>query len=181
MRAFSALTVVCCAISASTSFADPQFRPANADAIIAKVKAVPNFCKDGFEERENTFEFHKLPGAEGSYLVNVMCQFYAYQGGFQFFHFSGTTATPVTIDSFEEGTLTTTDTISGFPGVTIEGRDVLVSNFVKYRGIGDCGEAADYVYNPAAKRLSLKELRAQDCEYEGEPVPFENWPVIFPR
>lgn len=60
--------------------------------------------------------------------------------------------------------------VSGF--ITFEQSTKTLTIYTKWRGLGDCGNIAEYVFNHA-DALELKKLQTKDCSAPAEIVPSE--------
>jgi hypothetical protein len=53
----------------------------------------------------------------------------------------------------------------------------LLGTFQKGRGVGDCGSAAEYKYNPENQNFVLIEARLKDtCDGEDS-----DWPIVYKK
>jgi hypothetical protein len=134
-----------------------------------------------FEPRGPSGVFALSPLADDEALVEVTCQFGAYQGSFALVRLDGPRATLVRGPRADDtGALTDTSAVHvGYLMVDPEARTFSV--FAKSRGPGDCGVYSSYALDGDAARLT--EVRARDCAEEIPdelPAPRE-WPVVYPR
>ncbi|PZU98472.1 MAG: hypothetical protein DCE90_05005 [Pseudanabaena sp.] len=122
--------------------------------------------------------------SDEKYIVQIQCFLAAYQGAFEYVLWINDSPQPRVIplqfDSFQESKdgqnplKVTNRTIAGIPRVNV--RSQTITNFTKFRGIGDCGSSA--LYKLEGDRLVLQEFRAK-YECDGEYV--QDFPVIYPK
>ncbi|MFM7888985.1 MAG: DUF1176 domain-containing protein [Pseudanabaena sp.] len=142
-------------------------------------------CKDNFraEDGKKGMGSKAFQISDKKYLVQIQCFLAAYQGNFEYVLWIDDAPKPLTIllefDSFQEGKngekpIRTKDrSIAGAPRVNV--RSQTITNFTKFRGVGDCGSSA--IYKLEGDRMVLQEFRAK-FECDGKYV--QDMPVIYP-
>lgn len=125
-------------------------------------------------------ELEVTPIRDDTALIAVTCYFGAYQGAYALVHIEDERASLVRapyidIDGqpadYDTGVFST----PGYGGLA-EGE---FRTYAKGRGLGDCGMLVHYRLVDLG-RAEVREVRSQECDYEGEPViePSE-WPVVY--
>ncbi|OIP72186.1 MAG: hypothetical protein AUK48_11495 [Oscillatoriales cyanobacterium CG2_30_44_21] len=122
--------------------------------------------------------------SDKKYIVQVQCFLGAYQGAFEFVLWLDESPQPKVIplqfDGFQEPKdgqkpqKITSRAIAGLPKVNV--RTQTISNFTKFRGVGDCGSSS--LYKLEGDRLVLQEFRAK-YECDGEYV--QDFPIIYAK
>ncbi len=142
-------------------------------------------CKDNFraEEGKRGIGSKAFQISDKKYLVQIQCFLAAYQGAFEYVLWIDDAPKPRVIpldfDSFQEGKngekpkRTTDRSIAGAPRFNV--RSQTLTNFTKFRGVGDCASSA--VYKLDGDRMVLQEFRAK-FECDGKYV--QDMPVIYP-
>ncbi len=142
-------------------------------------------CKDNFraEDGKNGMGSKAFQISEKKYLVQIQCFLAAYQGAFEYVLWTNDSPKPSVIplefDSFQEGKdgekpkRITERSIAGMP--RFSSRSQTLTNFTKFRGIGDCGSSATYKLE--GDRMVLQEFRAK---YECDGKYIQDFPVIYP-
>ncbi|HBC42613.1 MAG TPA: hypothetical protein DCZ88_12145, partial [Pseudanabaena sp.] len=125
-------------------------------------------CKDTFraEDVNSGMGSKVFQISDKKYLVQIQCFLAAYQGNFEYVLWIDDApkprAIPLEFDSFQEGKngekpkRTTDRSIAGVPRFNV--RSQTLTNFTKFRGIGDCASSA--VYKLDGDRMVLQEFRA---------------------
>jgi hypothetical protein len=143
-------------------------------------------CKDNFQENAVNAGMgsRAFKLSDRQYLVQIQCFMAAYQGAFEFVLWVDDAPQPRVInlefDVFEETPTGTkpkrlaTRTLSGLPRVNV--RSQTLTNFTKFRGVGDCGSSA--LYKLEGDRMVLQEFRAKYA-CDGEYV--QDFPIVFPQ
>ncbi|MDX2255262.1 MAG: DUF1176 domain-containing protein [Pseudanabaenaceae cyanobacterium bins.39] len=140
-------------------------------------------CKDNFQENTGGMGSRAFKLNDRQYLVQIQCFLAAYQGSFEFVLWSDEGSQPRVVnlefDRFEETSTgakpkrVTDRTLVGLPRVNV--RSQTITNFTKFRGVGDCGSSA--LYKLEGDRVVLQEFRAKyTCD--GEYV--QDFPIVFP-
>lgn len=142
-------------------------------------------CQDEFRDDDATkgMGSKAFKISDQKYIVQIQCFLAAYQGAFEYVLWIDESPQPRVIplqfDTFQEPKSgekpqkLTTRAIAGLPRVNV--RSQTISNFTKFRGLGDCGSSS--VYKLEGERLVLKEYRAKyTCD--GEYV--QDLPLIYP-
>lgn len=142
-------------------------------------------CKEYFraEDSKRGIGSKAFQISDNKYLVQIQCSLAAYQGSFEYVLWIDGSPKPRVIplefDVFQEGKdgekskLATYRTIAGTPRVNV--RSQTITNFTKFRGVGDCASSA--VYKLEGDRLVLQEFRAK---YECDGKYVKDLPVIYP-
>ncbi len=142
-------------------------------------------CKDDFRATDTNSGMgsRAFKLTDTRYLVQVQCFLAAYQGSFEYALWIDESPQPRVIpmefDMFEEGTngqapkRTISRSIAGMPRVNV--RSQTMTNFTKFRGLGDCGSSA--LYKLEGDRMVLQEYRAK---YECDGKYIQDFPVIYP-
>jgi hypothetical protein len=117
------------------------------------------------------------------YLVQIQCFLAAYQGAFEYVLWIDESPKPRVValefDGFREGkdgakpTRITERAIAGAPRFNV--RSQVMTNFTKFRGVGDCGSSASYKLE--GDRMVLQEFRAK---YECDGKYIQDFPIIYP-
>jgi hypothetical protein len=142
-------------------------------------------CKDNFraEDGQKGIGSKAFQITDKKYLVQIECFLAAYQGAFEYVLWIDESPKPRVIplefDSFREGkdgakpSRITNRAIGGMPRFNL--RSQTMTNFTKFRGLGDCGASA--IYKLEGDRMVLQEYRAKyDCD--GKYV--QDFPIIYP-
>ncbi len=121
--------------------------------------------------------------SDKKYLVQVMCFLAAYQGNFEYVLWIDEADKPRVVslefDSFQEPKegekpkRVTSKSIAGLPRFNV--RSQTMTNFTKFRGLGDCGSSA--LYKLEGDRMVLQEYRAK---YVCDGNYVQDLPVIYP-
>ncbi|WP_271253501.1 DUF1176 domain-containing protein [Pseudanabaena sp. Chao 1811] len=142
-------------------------------------------CKDNFraEDGKRGMGSKAFQISDKKYLVQIQCFLAAYQGAFEYVLWIDDApkprAIPLEFDSFQEGKngekpkRITDRSIAGVPRVNV--RSQTLTNFTKFRGVGDCGSSA--IYKLEGDRMVLQEFRAK---YECDGKYVQDMPVIYP-
>ena len=142
-------------------------------------------CKDNFraEDGQKGMGSKAFQISDKKYLVQIQCFLAAYQGAFEYVLWIDESpklrAIPLEFDSFQEGkdgakpSRITDRSISGAPRVNT--RSQTITNFTKFRGLGDCGSSA--IYKLEGDRMILQEYRAK---YECDGKYIQDFPIIYP-
>ena len=142
-------------------------------------------CQDNFraEDGQRGMGSRAFQITDKKYLVQIQCFLAAYQGAFEYVLWIDESPKPrvVTLefDSFREGKNGTKPTrisdraIAGAPRFNV--RSQVMTNFTKFRGIGDCGSSAKYKLE--GDRMVLQEFRAK---YECDGKYIQDFPIIYP-
>lgn len=143
-------------------------------------------CPDEFRSDDNNAGqgSRAFKISDKKYIVQIQCFLAAYQGSFEYVLWLGDSPQPKVIplrfDSFQEPKdgqepqKITSRGIAGIPRVNV--RSQTITNFTKFRGLGDCGSSA--LYKLEGDRLVLQEFRAKyDCD--GEYV--QDFPIIYSK
>jgi hypothetical protein len=142
-------------------------------------------CKDNFRAADTT----KGVGSKAfqitdkKYVVQIQCFLAAYQGAFEYVLWIDEAPKPrvVTLefDSFQEPKdgekpkRITDRSIAGMPRVNV--RSQTLTNFTKFRGLGDCGSSA--LYKLEGDRMVLQEYRAK---YTCDGKYTQDFPIVYP-
>ncbi len=164
--------------TANNSAADPlQYVLQNRESL--------GVCKDNFraEDGQRGMGSKAFPISDKKYLVQVMCFLAAYQGNFEYVLWIDEAQKPrvVTLefDSFQEPKegekpkRVTYRSIAGLPRFNV--RSQTMTNFTKFRGVGDCGSSA--LYKLEGDRMVLQEYRAK---YACDGNYVQDFPIIYP-
>jgi hypothetical protein len=164
--------------SATNSPADPlQYVLQNRESL--------GVCKDNFraEDGKNGMGSKAFPISDKKYLVQIQCFLAAYQGNFEYVLWSNESPKPRVIplefDSFQEPKegekpkRITERSIAGLPRFNV--RSQTLTNFTKFRGVGDCGSSA--LYKLEGDRMVLQEYRAK---YACDGNYVQDFPIIYP-
>lgn len=130
------------------------------------------------EQKSPGMDFHAL-GAR-RWLIEVQISLAAYQGEQIFYCLDESRATPCwrllrfplwsfPVDKPVKETTTRLLGISGF-----DERRHELTNFCKFRGIGDCGTLARYSFSPSSGAARMVEFRAHP-KCDGAEIPAEKW------
>jgi Protein of unknown function (DUF1176) len=142
-------------------------------------------CKDNFraEDGQRGMGSKAFQISDKKYLVQVMCFLAAYQGNFEYVlwidEVEKPRVVPLQFDSFQEPKAgekpqrVTYRSIAGLPRVNV--RSQTMTNFTKFRGVGDCGSSA--LYKLEGDRMVLQEYRAK---YECDGNYVQDFPIIYP-
>ncbi len=142
-------------------------------------------CKDNFrtEDGQKGMGSKAFQISEKKYLVQIQCFLAAYQGAFEYVLWIDESPKPRVVslqfDSFSEPKdgakpkRITSREISGMPRVNV--RSQTITNFTKFRGVGDCGSSA--IYKLEGDRTVLQEFRAK---YECDGKYVQDFPIIYP-
>ncbi len=142
-------------------------------------------CKDNFrvEDGQKGMGSKAFQITDKKYLVQIQCFLAAYQGAFEYVLWIDESPKPRVIplefDSFQEGkdgakpTRITDRVIAGMPRFNL--RSQTMTNFTKFRGLGDCGSSA--VYKLEGDRMVLQEYRAK---YACDGKYIQDFPIIYP-
>jgi hypothetical protein len=142
-------------------------------------------CKDNFqaEATQKGMGSKAFQISDKKYLVQIQCFLAAYQGAFEYVLWSDDSPKPSVValefDSFAESKAgekpkrITSRAISGMPRVNVQKQTM--TNFTKFRGVGDCGSSA--LYKLEGDRMVLQEYRAK---YECDGKYVQDFPVVYP-
>ncbi len=142
-------------------------------------------CKDNFraEDGKRGMGSKAFQISDKKYLVQIQCFLAAYQGNFEYVLWIDDApkprAIPLEFDGFQEGKngekpkRITDRSIAGAPRFNV--RSQTLTNFTKFRGLGDCGSSV--VYKLEGDRMVLQEFRAK---YECDGKYVQDMPVIYP-
>ena len=142
-------------------------------------------CKDNFEADagQKSMGSKAFQISDKKYLVQIQCFLAAYQGAFEYVLWIDESPKPRVIplqfDGFQEAkdgakpTLMTGRAIAGMPRFNL--RSQTLTNFTKFRGLGDCGSSA--VYKLDSDRMVLQEYRAK---YKCDGKYVQDFPIIYP-
>ncbi|MCA6510927.1 MAG: DUF1176 domain-containing protein [Pseudanabaena sp. M109S1SP2A07QC] len=142
-------------------------------------------CKDNFrsEDGQRGMGSKAFQLSDKKYLVQIQCFLAAYQGNFEYVLWIDEAqkprAVPLEFDSFQEPKAgekplrVTFRSIAGLPRVNV--RSQTMTNFTKFRGIGDCGSSA--LYKLEGDRMVLQEYRAK---YACDGNYVQDFPIIYP-
>lgn len=153
-------------------------------------------CDEAWGEPTGLEEGHFMRGrmylepiSDREALIEVVCDFGAYQGTFVLVHVDGPHATVVrapAVDPDAEGFVLRQDsTTAVFGGSAVFDRlasERLFASFARARGPGDCGEYVTYRLLEAGRsRADIVEVRARDCDGDpGGAPPLSAWPIVYP-
>ena len=142
-------------------------------------------CKDNFmaEDTQRGMGSRAFALTGNRQLVQIQCFPGAYQGAFAYVLWIDESPRPRVInlefDIFREPQnggkpeRVTEQTIAGIPRFNI--RSQTLTNFTKFRGVGDCGSSS--LYKLEGDRMVLQEFRAK-YECDGEYV--QDFPIVYP-
>ncbi len=142
-------------------------------------------CKDYFqaESAQKGIGSKAFKISDKKYLVQIQCSLAAYQGSFEYVLWSDDSAKPSVVplefDGFsdpkagEKPKRITNRMIAGMPRFNVQKQTM--TNFTKFRGVGDCGSSA--LYKLEGDRMVLQEYRAK---YECDGKYVQDFPVIYP-
>ena len=142
-------------------------------------------CKDYFraEEVKKGMGSKAFQLTDQKYLVQIQCSLAAYQATFEYVLWIDQSPKPLVIplefDVFaepkqgEQPKRTKERGLVGLPRVNV--RSQTMTNFTKFRGIGDCGSSA--VYKLEGDRMVLQEYRAK---YECDGKYIQDFQIIYP-
>lgn len=142
-------------------------------------------CKDNFraEDGRKGMGSKAFQISDKKYLVQIQCFLAAYQGAFEYVLWIDESPKPRVIplefDNFQEPKegekpkRITDRAIAGAPRVNV--RSQTMTNFTKFRGIGDCGSSA--IYKLEGDRMILQEFRAK---YACDGKYIQDLPIIYP-
>ncbi len=142
-------------------------------------------CQDNFraEDGQRGMGSRAFQITDKKYLVQIQCFLAAYQGAFEYVLWIDESPKPrvVTLefDGFREGkdgakpTRISDRAIAGAPRFNV--RSQVMTNFTKFRGVGDCGSSARYKLE--GDRMVLQEFRAK---YECDGKYIQDFPIIYP-
>ncbi|MBD2175602.1 DUF1176 domain-containing protein [Pseudanabaena sp. FACHB-1998] len=142
-------------------------------------------CKDNFraEDGSKAIGSREFQISEKKYLVQIQCFLAAYQGSFEYALWIDESPKPRVIplefDGFQESKegeppkRITSRSIAGTPRFNV--RSQTMTNFTKFRGVGDCGSSA--LYKLEGDRMVLQEFRAK---YACDGKYIKDFPIIYP-
>ena len=142
-------------------------------------------CKDNFrsEDGQRGMGSKAFQLSDKKYLVQIQCFLAAYQGNFEYVLWIDQAqkprVVPLEFDSFQEPKAgekplrVTFRSIAGLPRVNV--RSQTMTNFTKFRGVGDCGSSA--LYKLEGDRMVLQEYRAK---YACDGNYVQDFPIIYP-
>jgi hypothetical protein len=140
-------------------------------------------CKDYFEEVRKGMGSKAFQLTDQKYLVQIQCSLAAYQATFEYVLWIDQSpqprVVPLDFDVFAEPKQgeppkrTKERSLVGMPRVNV--RSQTMTNFTKFRGLGDCGSSA--IYKLEGDRLVLQEYRAK---YECDGKYTQDFPIIYP-
>jgi hypothetical protein len=162
--------------NAANSSADPL-------AYILQNRESLGICKNYFEKERKGIGSKAFQITDQKYLIQIQCSLAAYQGTFEYALWIDQSPQPLVIplefDVFvepkqgEQPKRTKERGIVGTPRVNA--RSQTMTNFTKFRGLGDCGSSA--VYKLEGDRMVLQEYRAK---YECDGKYTQDFPIIYP-
>ena len=110
----------------------------------------------------------------------ITCDFGAYQGLYAVVHLHGRDATLLTTTEFGPSMTDNGDRTPRFSTViAVDPAARTFTTFALARGLGDCGTRSHYHIEDGGM-AEVVEIRARECDIQGEVPPIEEWPVIFP-
>ncbi len=142
-------------------------------------------CKDNFraEDGQRGMGSKAFQITDKKYLVQIQCFLAAYQGAFEYVLWIDDApqprVVPLEFDSFQEPKSgekpkrITDRSIAGTPRFNV--RSQTLTNFTKFRGVGDCGSSA--LYKLEGERMVLQEYRAK---YACDGKYVQDFPIIYP-
>jgi hypothetical protein len=142
-------------------------------------------CKDNFraEDGQRGMGSKAFQITDKKYLVQIQCFLAAYQGAFEYVLWIDDApqprVVPLDFDSFQEPKSgekpkrITDRSIAGTPRFNV--RSQTMTNFTKFRGLGDCGSSA--LYKLEGDRMVLQEYRAK---YACDGKYVQDFPIIYP-
>lgn len=142
-------------------------------------------CQDNFraEDGSRGMGSREFQISDKKYLVQIQCFLAAYQGAFEYVLWIDESpkprVVPLEFDGFQEPKegekpkRITSRSIAGIPRFNV--RSQTMTNFTKFRGIGDCGSSA--LYKLEGDRMVLQEFRAK---YACDGKYIQDLPVIYP-
>jgi len=170
-------------LSNSTTSANVTKTSVDPLAYILQNRQSLGICKDYFEEKRKGMGSKAFQLTDQKYLVQVQCSLAAYQGTFEYVLWIDESPQPRVIplefDIFpepkkgEQPKRTQERAIAGLPRVNVKLQTI--TNFTKFRGLGDCGSSA--IYKLEGDRLVLQEYRAK---YECDGKYVQDFPIIYP-
>jgi len=145
----------------------------------------PKECSLAYtEDFDNSLNFYEIYPKK--YLAEILCEVYAYQGGWMYMFFDENQNPPaqklLLFDTFDKTTNSITagsTMLVGVPmGAAAQSKELTM--FIKYRGIGDCGEIKTYRFNEDGNPI-LKEYKAEECSESvaGNFISTDKWPLIY--
>jgi len=147
-------------------------------AVVEAVYASPEACRPESEFPPTTTRPRLFPGDAGT-LVWLFCDAGAYQEVGALYWVEGERVSRLSLGYVDVEGERQTRALTGlfdFDPTTREAHD-----FIKYRGLGDCGSWAHY--RLASGTLELLEYRERECDddfAEEDPPPPSQWPRRFP-
>jgi len=170
--------------------------PTNKDVTASKPSVSPlqyvlqnreslGICQDNFraEDSSKAMGSREFQISDKKYLVQIQCFLAAYQGAFEYALWIDESPKPRVIplefDSFQEPKegekpkRITSRSIAGIPRFNV--RSQTMTNFTKFRGLGDCGSSA--LYKLEGDRMVLQEFRAK---YACDGKYIQDFPIIYP-
>ena len=142
-------------------------------------------CKDNFraEDGKRGMGSRVFQLSTTKYLVQIQCSLAAYQSVLEYVLWIDESPKPRVIplefDVFQEGKngekskRVNDRAIVGIPRFNV--RSQTITNFTKFRGVGDCGSSA--IYKLEGDRIVLQEFRAK---YECDGKYIKDFPVVYP-
>ena len=142
-------------------------------------------CKDNFrsEDGQRGMGSKAFQISDKKYLVQIQCFLAAYQGNFEYVLWIEEAQKPRVVslefDSFQEPKTgekpqrITDRSIAGLPRFNL--RSQTLTNFTKFRGVGDCASSA--LYKLEVDRMVLQEYRAK---YACDGNYVQDLPVVYP-
>ncbi len=140
-------------------------------------------CKDNFRPTTSGMGSKAFQITDKKYLVQIQCFLAAYQGAFEYALWIDEAPKPRVVnldfDSFQEPKegekpkRITDSSIAGLPRFNV--RSQTLTNFTKFRGLGDCGSSA--LYKLEGDRMVLQEYRAK---YACDGKYTQDFPIVYP-
>ena len=173
--------------SSPTSSPSPTTSNTNADPLqyVLQNRESLGVCKDNFQvdSAQKGMGSKAFQISDKKYLVQIQCFLAAYQGAFEYVLWSDDSpkpsVVPLEFDSFaepkagEKPKRITSRAIAGAPRFNVQKQTM--TNFTKFRGVGDCGSSA--LYKLEGDRMVLQEYRAK---YECDGKYVQDFPVVYP-
>ena len=173
--------------STSTSTSTTAKSTANADPLqyVLQNREDLGICKDNFQSEsvQKGMGSKAFQISDKKYLIQIQCFLAAYQGNFEYVLWSDDapkpSVVPLEFDNFaepkagEKPKRITSRSLSGMPRFNVQKQTM--TNFTKFRGVGDCGSSA--LYKLEGDRMVLQEYRAK---YECDGKFVQDFPVIYP-
>ncbi|MEI6728335.1 MAG: DUF1176 domain-containing protein [bacterium] len=114
---------------------------------------------------------------DNGFIVRIICNLSAYQGNYLIYYYNSQD-NKITLQNFEiynyKKEKSTASGLLGYPN--FDEKTLILTNFEKYRGLGDCGLYSKYKFENYKFILSEARLKV-DCDGTGN---FETFPLIYP-